>query len=86
MPLIEPHSSIRFPEGSEALDMARVGLKAFARMAEHWDLTLAQQRLLLGGMAKTTYYGLLKGTMRCWLESGATWRSSSPIRRRRQPG
>ena len=64
MPLIEPHSSIRFPEGSEALDMARVGLKAFARMAEHWDLTLAQQRLLLGGMAKTTYYGLLKGTMR----------------------
>ena len=63
MPLAEPSASQRFPEGPEALDMARVGLKAFARMAEHWELTVDEQRLILGGLPKTTYYGLLKGTM-----------------------
>jgi hypothetical protein len=63
MPLTEPHPGISFPEGAEALDMARAGLKAFARMADHWELTIDQQRLILGGMPRTTYYGLLRGTM-----------------------
>ena len=44
--------------------MAGTGLRAFARMAEFWGLTVDQQRLLLGGLPRTTYYGLLKGTAR----------------------
>jgi uncharacterized protein (DUF2384 family) len=54
----------RYPEGPEALAMARAGLKALDRMAAHWHLTTDQQRLLLGELPKTTYYGLLKGTGR----------------------
>ena len=52
-----------FPEGPEALAMASAGLKAFARMADLWELPVDQQRLLLGGLPKTTYYGLQKGTV-----------------------
>jgi len=54
----------RFPEGTEALAMAQAGLTALARMAGHWNLTVDQQRLLLGDLPKTTYYALLKGTGR----------------------
>lgn len=54
---------VAFPEGEEALSMARAGLKAFARMSTHWGLTVDQQRTILGGLPKTTYYGLLKGNV-----------------------
>jgi uncharacterized protein (DUF2384 family) len=53
-----------YPEGPEALALARAGLKALDRMARHWQLTADQQRTLLGDLPKTTYYGLLKGTGR----------------------
>ena len=51
-----------FPEGPEAVALAGAGLRAFARMAADWSLTVDQQRLILGNLPKTTYYGLLKGT------------------------
>lgn len=54
--------NVSFPQGEEALVMARAGLLAFAKMAEHWGLTVERQRQVLGGLPKTTYYGLLKGT------------------------
>jgi hypothetical protein len=63
MLLAEASPIISFPEGPEALKMARVGLQTFARMAEHWGLSVEQQRALLGGLPKTTYYGLLKGSV-----------------------
>ena len=53
-----------FPEGPEALAMAQAGLRAFARMAESWGLSIDQQRRILGDLPKTTYYGLLKGSVR----------------------
>lgn len=52
-----------FPEGQEALEMAQAGLRAFARMAEFWALSVDDQRGILGGLPKTTYYGLLKGSV-----------------------
>jgi hypothetical protein len=64
MALAQPNSVDGFPEGPEALVMAQAGLRAFSRMAAHWKLTVEQQRLLLGGLPKTTFYGLLKGTVR----------------------
>jgi len=64
MLLAQPDASPRFPEGAEALAMARAGIKAFARMAEHWELTIEAQRKLLGGLPRTSYYGLLNGTAR----------------------
>jgi len=63
MLLAEASPVISFPEGPEALKMAQAGLRAFARMAEHWELSVEQQRSLLGGLPKTTYYGLLKGSV-----------------------
>lgn len=51
-----------YPEGPEALKLAQAGLAAFDRMAEHWGLSVEQQRVLLGGVPKTTYYALLKGS------------------------
>lgn len=62
MLLAEASPVVSPPEGPEALKMARAGLRAFARMAEHWGLSVEQQRSLLGGLPKTTYYGLLKGS------------------------
>lgn len=59
-----PPSSPVFPDGQEALDLAGTGLRAFARMADFWDLNVDQQRTLLGGLPRTTYYGLLNGTAR----------------------
>jgi uncharacterized protein (DUF2384 family) len=44
--------------------MAQAGLKALSRMAGHWTLTVVQQRRLLGGLPRTTYNALLKGTGR----------------------
>ena len=57
-----PAKQPNFPEGPDGLILAQAGLKAFARMAEHWRLTVDQQRLLLGRLPKTSYYALLKGT------------------------
>jgi len=59
-----PVENPNFPEGPDALVLAQAGLKAFARMAEPWNLTVDQQRLLLGQLPKTSYYALLKGTGR----------------------
>jgi len=59
-----PVKDPKFPEGPSALVLAQTGLKAFARMAASWDLSVDQQRLLLGELPKTSYYGLLKGTGR----------------------
>jgi hypothetical protein len=53
-----------FPEGPEALAMAQAGLRALVRMADLWGLSVEQQRKLLGDLPKTTYYGLLKGSVR----------------------
>ena len=36
--------------------MGAAGLRAFFRMAELWDLSDEEQRNLLGGPARTTYY------------------------------
>ena len=60
LPIKDPH----LPEGPGALALAQTGLKAFARMAVPWNLTVDQQRHLLGELPKTSYYGLLKGTGR----------------------
>ena len=52
------------PEGPEMLAMAAAGLKAFARMAGFWGLSVDQQRRILGDLPKTTYYGLQNGSVR----------------------
>jgi hypothetical protein len=52
------------PKGRQALEMAQAGLRGLARMGDHWGLTVHQQRVLLGGLPKTTYYALLKGEVR----------------------
>ena len=36
--------------------MAGAGLRAFFRIAEHWQLSTAQQRLLLGNPPPSTYF------------------------------
>lgn len=41
---------------------AEVALRAFFRLAEAWDLTIEQQRTLLGQPAKTTFYRWKNGT------------------------
>ena len=53
-----------FPTGRQALELARAGLRGLARIGEHWGLTVDQQRVLLGGLPRTTYYALLNGTAR----------------------
>ena len=52
------------PQGQTALDMAQAGIQGLARMGDHWGLTVDQQRVLLGGLPKTTYYAMLKGEVR----------------------
>jgi len=54
----------RFPDGREAVEMAQAGLKAFTQVADRWDLTVDEQRVILGNLPKTSYYGLLKGNAR----------------------
>lgn len=53
-----------FPTGAEALSLARSGLEGLARFGGAWGLTVDQQRHLLGGLPKATYYGLLGGKVR----------------------
>lgn len=62
MGIAERLPSSTFPEGPEALEMTAAGLRALARISDHWELTVDQQRQILGNMPKTTYYGLLKGS------------------------
>ncbi|MGA2081570.1 MAG: MbcA/ParS/Xre antitoxin family protein [Holophaga sp.] len=62
--LTEPTFPASYPDGPEAVALARAGLAGFARFAEVWGLTVDQQRHLLGGLPKATYYGLLRGTIR----------------------
>jgi hypothetical protein len=65
MPHAEAPSELRpLPKGKTALDMAQAGIQGLARMGEHWGLTVDQQRVLLGGLPKTTYYAMLKGEIR----------------------
>ena len=45
LPLASPRRT--FPEGPEALELARAGLRAFGRMAEAWGLGGDQQRRIL---------------------------------------
>jgi hypothetical protein len=52
------------PRGLQAAAMVQVGVRGLARIAEGWGLGVDQQRHLLGGMAKASYYGLLKGSLR----------------------
>jgi hypothetical protein len=52
------------PKGKLALDLAQAGIRGLARIGEPWGLTVDQQRLLLGGLPKTTYYAILKGGVR----------------------
>ena len=49
------------PKGRQAMDMAEAGMRGLARMGDHWGLTVEEQRILLGGLPKTTYYAMLKG-------------------------
>jgi hypothetical protein len=49
------------PKGRQAMDMAQAGMRGLARMGDHWGLTVEEQRILLGGLPKTTYYAMLKG-------------------------
>ena len=49
------------PKGRQAMDMAEAGMRGLARMGDHWGLTVEEQRILLGGLPKTTYYAVLKG-------------------------
>ncbi|BDU73014.1 MbcA/ParS/Xre antitoxin family protein [Mesoterricola silvestris] len=58
-----PNSTLVLPEPPEALALAGAGLRAFGRMAAFWGLSVDEQRLILGGLPRTTYYGLLKGTV-----------------------
>jgi hypothetical protein len=53
-----------FPTGRQALDLAKAGLRGLAGIGEHWGLTVEQQRVLMGGLPRTTYYALLNGTAR----------------------
>jgi uncharacterized protein (DUF2384 family) len=48
-------SPVTQPEIPEAAQ-ARAGLKAFARMAEHWRLNVDQQRRLLGDPPRSTFF------------------------------
>ncbi len=41
--------------GTSISERDRVALQAFARIAAAWNLTIGDQRALLGGVAKTTY-------------------------------
>ena len=62
--LADPSLPVSYPGGPEALDLARAGLAGFTRFAEAWGLSGDQQRHLLGGLPKATFYGLLRGTVR----------------------
>ena len=62
--LTEPTLPAPYPGGAEALELARAGLTGFTRFADMWGLAVDQQRHLLGGLPKATYYGLLRGTIR----------------------
>ncbi len=53
-----------FPAGRQALDLAKAGIHGLARIGEHWGLTVEQQRILLGGLPRTTYYAILNGSAR----------------------
>jgi hypothetical protein len=57
-------TAVRFPEGPDAVETARIGLQAFVRLAGHWALTVDQQRRLLGDLPNSTYYAIRKGTHR----------------------
>jgi hypothetical protein len=59
-------SAIRSPERApaphtqDAAQMAAAGLRAFARIAEHWGLSVEQQRCLLGEPARSTFFAWRK--------------------------
>jgi hypothetical protein len=55
-------SAILSPERAPAAtaQMAAAGLRAFARIAEHWGLTVEQQRCLLGAPARSTFFAWRK--------------------------
>jgi hypothetical protein len=42
--------------GHDAEDVAAAGLRAFGRIAEAWGLSVEEQLVLLGGVARSTYY------------------------------
>jgi hypothetical protein len=44
----------------DAAQMAAAGLRAFARIAEHWGLSVEQQRCLLGEPARSTFFAWRK--------------------------
>ncbi|HLI95684.1 MAG TPA: MbcA/ParS/Xre antitoxin family protein [Candidatus Baltobacteraceae bacterium] len=48
------------PEISLSERLSGPALEAFARIAGHWDLTTAEQRTLLGGIAESTFFKYLK--------------------------
>jgi hypothetical protein len=55
-------SAILAPERAPAhtAQMAAAGLRAFARIAEHWGLSVEQQRCLLGEPARSTFFAWRK--------------------------
>jgi hypothetical protein len=55
-------SAILSPERAPAntAQMAAAGLRAFARIAEHWGLSVEQQRCLLGEPARSTFFAWRK--------------------------
>jgi hypothetical protein len=56
-------SAIAAPDRAPAAgtaQMAAAGLRAFARIAEHWGLTVEQQRCLLGDPARSTFFAWRK--------------------------
>jgi hypothetical protein len=56
-------SAIAAPDRAPAAGTAQMtaaGLRAFARIAEHWGLTVEQQRCLLGDPARSTFFAWRK--------------------------
>jgi hypothetical protein len=48
------------PHTQDAAQMAAAGLRAFARIAEQWGLSVEQQRCLLGEPARSTFFAWRK--------------------------
>ena len=51
----QPSTNSPFSEGPDLSRLSGPGLRAFLNLAEVWELTLDEQRSLLGGVSRSTY-------------------------------
>lgn len=55
-PAFRSRQSVHEPAGEHERHKGRVALKAFFAITDAWGCTPEEQRILLGGVGKTTYY------------------------------